>query len=125
MKETSKYGRAVFLDHFVNASDSEFVLAKFRQYHAIEAALASKLDWSLALAIVRSTYAEGVVYQGARVLDNERAKLPNEVAQQILARPNDYPVSVWQHAEYVATGNARKAVRPVGNVAKMERWFAD
>jgi hypothetical protein len=73
----------------------------------------------------KQTYAEGIIHQGARVLDNERAKLPNEVAQQILAQPNDYPVGVWQHAEYVATANARMAVRPVGRVAKMERWFAD
>lgn len=123
MKETSKYGRAVFLEYFV--SDSGVGFASFRQYYAVEAALADKLDWSSALAIVRSTYVEGIWRQGARVLDTERIKLPNEVAQQILAQPNDYPVSVWQHAEFVATTNARKAVRPVGKVAKTERWFAD
>ena len=60
-----------------------------------------------------------------RFLFHEQVTLPSSIVDTILARATKYPVPLWELAEGLAYARARKAIRPVGKVAKEERWFAN
>ncbi len=121
MRDQGRYARAIFLDHLSDSGDGSNLMATFRQEQAFDAALAGKLDWRSSLSIIRATYAEGAAYPLA--VRASASRVPETVAQQILGNARDYPLSLWSAAESVADANARRAVQPVGKVAKQDRWF--
>ena len=124
LRDEIRYGRSVFMDYLVDDAERHLVVSEFRQSHAFEAAGTEVLDWRSALLIIRSTYAEGAAYRLMRMTRRQgTVKLPETISQQILANARDFPVFLWELAERVASANARKAVRPVAQVAKQERWF--
>jgi hypothetical protein len=125
LKDRLNYGRAVFLDNLMASNDRHPVVAEFRQSQAFEAALSGALDWGTALSIIRSTYADSAAYQVSRILGGRRDTFPEVVVQQILANAKDYPVQLWELAEGAASARVRKAIRPVGTIARKDRWFAD
>ena len=53
------------------------------------------------------------------------AGIPEVVAYEILSNANYYPLPLWDAAETVASSKARKAVRPVAKIAKLDKWFDD
>ena len=124
-KDRLNYGRAVFLDNLMASNDRHPVVAEFRQSQAFEAAVSGALDWGAALSIIRSTYADSAAHQVSRVLGRRGDIFPEVVLQQILANAKDYPVQLWDLAESAASASARKAIRPVGTIARKDRWFAD
>jgi hypothetical protein len=119
------YGRAVFLNYFrADSRELDANIGAFRQFWALEAALAGVLPWHSAVSTIKSTYRQGASHYLIGFLFRERAKLPESVVDMILARAKDYPVPLWELAEGAASARARKAIRPVGKVAREERWFA-
>ena len=125
LKDQVTYGRAVFLEHLFNGADGGRNAAEFRQGRAYEAAMAGALDWRAALSVIRSTYSEGASSSIARMSAAllRRTALPDSVVQQVLAAPREYPVHLWDAAEAVASAQLRKRIRPVGTIAKNDRWF--
>ena len=114
----------LFLRDFLDVKDENLAIAEFRQTRAFDAALSNELDWSAAMAIVRATYKQGAAYQIRRL--GLIARMPDQVANEVLAvNPSQYPVTVWEIAESVASAKARKAVKAVGPIAKAEKWFAN
>ena len=126
-REQAVLGRQIFLEHFVQNGSKHPSIAEFRQAMAFDAALAGELEWRPALAVIRSTYADGAWSQIMRVSAGgpRRATLPEAIAQQVLSAPRDYPVHLWELAETGSAAKARKAVRAVGIVARKERWFSN
>ena len=51
--------------------------------------------------------------------------IPEAVVQQVLAASRDYPVSLWESAEAIASAQVRKRIQAVGRIAKKDHWFAD
>ena len=124
-KAPTTYGRAIFLDHFRNESVcTHDEMASFRQFWALETALASVLSWQSALSIIRATYKQGASHYMMGFLFRPHATLPGNVVDTILARAGSYPVAIWELAEGIASARARRAIRPVAKVAREERWFA-
>ncbi len=97
------------------------------QIHAFEAALAGKFEWTCALSIIRSTYLQGVNYALSDITFSRRIRLalPEVVCDQVLSNAADYPLLLWNIAERTANMLARRAIRPVADVAEKERWFED
>jgi hypothetical protein len=125
-KAPAAYGRAAFLNYFrTDAGESHKHIAEFRQFWALEAALAGTLPWRSALSVIRSTYSQGASSHLVRLLFREGITLPDDVVDTILARAKSDPVALWDLAESIASMRARKAVRAVGRVAREERWFAN
>jgi NACHT domain len=116
--------RSLFLRHFLNSSERETFMAEFRQMWAVEVAFAGELEWPEALEIVKKTYAQGAAYQLQRVLTQDNV-LPEAVAREILSNSRAYPSFLWDAAERFASTKARKAVRAVGQVARLDKWFAN
>ena len=87
--------------------------------------MAGALEWSAALAVIRSTYREGAAYSLPRVspTGKQRLILTEAVARQVLDNASDYPVSLWSMAEATASASARKTLRSVSHVAKLDHWF--
>ena len=125
LKDDGTYGHAVFVDYLANGGDNSKAMASFRQSRAFEAAMSNALDWPSALAVIRSTYAEGVSYPLSRFVAPSRGlrELPETVAQQVLGNAADYPLSLWQVAETSASFIARKDIRLVSRIAKEDHWF--
>jgi hypothetical protein len=124
MRDEGQYARAIFLDYLSQTGDGSRAMGMFRQAQALDAALTGTLDWRTALSIIRATDAEGVAHPLAQA-SAAVARMPETVVQQILSNARDYPLSLWSIAESVVNVSARKAVRPVGKVAKDDRWFPD
>jgi hypothetical protein len=127
LREPSVFGLDTFLQYFADWQDGSRTMAAFRQTHAFEAALTGKFDWTKALSVIRSTYSQGVHYALANITysQSRRLTLPEEVCEQVLSHATDYPLALWDVAERTASMLARRAVRPVAEVARQERWFED
>src|ERR1700730_16700556 len=127
LKDQAAYGRQMFLEYLSSDdADRHSAVVEFRQYAALEAALGKAFDWKSALRIIRKTYTQEAAYH-IMALTTTRSKnpLPDDVAYQILESPNDYPMALWEMAESAASASARKAVRPVAQTARKDRWFVD
>ena len=125
IKSPSVFGRSVFLDFFrASAEESDVRMAEFRQFWALETAMADVLSWESALSIIRLTYNQGASHALVRLLCRDGFKLPESVVSKVLTRAKNYPVVLWEMAEGIASARARKAIRAVGRVAREERWFA-
>jgi hypothetical protein len=126
LKDESRYGRSAFLKFFLESKDAELAVAEFRQSRAFEAAIGGVYDWQLALAIIRSTYAQGAAYRIARLTDTlPRGKtIPDFVMQHVLQEATQYPMYLCECVEGLASVQARRAVKPVAQVARRDRWFS-
>lgn len=123
VKAPVAYGREIFLAHFRdNSHDCHSMILGFRQLWAFEAALSCALPWQSALSIIRSTYTRGASQQIAHLLLGKRIALPDSVADEILTKAKRYPVDLWEIAEANASERTRRAIRPVGRVARDEHW---
>src|SRR5262249_31412552 len=114
----------LFLKYFVNHNDQALWIQEFRQEWAFGLGANGFLDWGAVLAIIRETYHSGAWRKVRRGLYRANP-LPEEIAAEFLANPQDYPIALWESAINAAEMKTRKAVRPVGKVAKTERWFAE
>jgi hypothetical protein len=113
----------MFLKHFVDEHGRNEVVPDFRQRWALEAALDGLLDWNIGLQIIRQTYGQGASFNIGPMVDRP-VHLPSDIGGAILDEPDKYPTALWNFSEAVAAGNARKGVRPVGVVAKSDKWFS-
>jgi len=112
--------KEIFLSHFLQSAEHSSSVCQFRQYQAFSCAIEGRLPWHAALGIIRETYK-----YGSSVYLQSRAKLPEAVADSVMASPDDYPTALWDLAEGQAAVRARRRIRPVAKVAAKENWFID
>lgn len=122
LKSPRVIARKIFVKNLLKQHDRNLPIAEFRQICALDAALSSELDWPSAMTIIRETYALGAAYQIRRLY---APALPDDIANEVLMNPTLYPAAMWDIAESVASSKARKAIRPVGPIARAEKWFAN
>ncbi|MET4041860.1 hypothetical protein ABIC03_003551 [Bradyrhizobium sp. RT6a] len=98
---------------------------RLRQLWTVQALQANTLDWKKGLSVIEETYARGVWAETyALYRFGHYVNVPGNIANEILSTPLRYPHALWESAERVATISSRKAVKPVGGVAKADRWFS-
>jgi hypothetical protein len=122
IKEPASVGREVFMQHFLDTRERDVAFLQFRQRWSLECAMQGVLDWELALQIITQTYRDGIDDLDPYIR-YRNIKLPEHVSSKVLANSPDFPLALWSTAEENAATLARKAVRPVGSVARSERWF--
>lgn len=118
-KDHNAFSNRMFMSHFVGFQDSSGIYAAYRQFNASDAAVHDRLPWSTAQEIIRSTYKQGASYGIFYA-----SKLPDHVADAILADPDAYPFRYWDAAQTNAESKVKKSVRSVAQTAKRERWFS-
>lgn len=119
LKEPAALGRNIFLSHFVSAPYDDGVVNHFRAHQALRAALENQLSWEKTLEIIRASYARGQLFIPVVGRD-----LPTSVVNEVLRNPESYPAMLWD-AAYIQTSQLeRKNIKPVAQVAKKEKWFA-
>ena len=97
---------------------------------ALQGAQRDAETWAHALRVVRQSYSNGAVsYPDIYVhlhygIAEGDSPLPAEVAAQICASPTQYPLFMLGAAEVRRAAEVRGQVRPVGQVARENAWFA-
>jgi hypothetical protein len=122
LRSSRVLARKLFLQNLLDQPDGNLPIAELRQVCALDAALVRELDWAPAMKIIQETYALGAAYRLRRFIVPGRM-LPEHIADEILLNPTQYPTTLWDIAESVASAKARKAVRAVGPIARTEKWF--
>jgi hypothetical protein len=118
-----RYRQSAFFSFIKEMKATHILISEFKASEALQAAKSGLLDWDPALDVIRGDYSElGVVRVHEWYGDHQI--LPEAVVQRILSEPEAFPVALWDAAVTNATAAARKAVRPVGLVARKDRWFA-
>lgn len=98
---------------------------RLRQLWTVQALQTNSLDWRKGLSVIEDTYARGVWAETYTLYRyGNYVNVPRDIADEILSSPQRYPHALWESAERVATISSRKAVKPVGGVAKADRWFS-
>jgi hypothetical protein len=124
LKSNRATARKLFIGNLLEQSDGNLPIAEFRQLCALDAALSGELKWPSAMKIIQATYAQGAAYHLQRLITPGRT-LPDEIASEVLRNPTQYPATLWDFAESVASTKARRAIRAVGPIAKAEKWFVN
>jgi hypothetical protein len=122
------YGEQLFLSNLIDAKEKFPGLSEFRQFWAVRTALAGELDWKAALGVIRATYKDGEGYGVSMALAASSQQMPGVpvvVADQILAGSKDYPCALVDAALTVVSSSVKKEIRPVGQIARRDRWFAN
>ena len=118
----------IYGSHLVDYGGDDRTVATFCQMCAIDETRKNPEAWQQVLRIVRRAYANGaasfpmVLYRRANVSSEENL-VPAEVAAQVCAAPQQYPLFMIRAAEARRAAEVRTQVRPVGQVAREKGWF--
>jgi hypothetical protein len=123
-KEPEKFGQQTFLRYFREYTGPFSYFLSFKQSWALKCAFAGTLDWIEAIDIIKQTYSLGIDALDEHQLRSVNSGLPAKISSEVLLNSQDYPLKLLDAAENAALRTARKAIRPVGSIAKIDRWFS-
>ncbi|MBI3173200.1 MAG: NTPase (NACHT family)-like protein [Chloroflexi bacterium] len=117
----------LYLEYLKNYTGNDKFVLDFCQQEIFDLVATRKIDWQFALKTIELSYQKGLIQKGYphRIYEgnNIETELPDEIAKEILSRPESFPGFLISLAEGKYRAKVAKSIIPVGEVSLRERWF--